>query len=181
MSAPPQRGLKCCTHVWGRHGVREAHLTGREPLLKSQCFQFPFANRLCGTENGPGWEAGDRGHRSHRERGDGVGQRWLASHFLVTGCVTSARLGPLWASSPSSVGEPTRQLRVQRQPLGKRLPGPLQPPCRSLLPTCFLPSLPGSRKLTTLALLSFPRKKFFQALIICVVFFSSISVCVCLL
>ena len=148
------------------------------PLLKSQCFQFPFAKCLCGTENGPRREAGGREHRSHGGRGDGVGQRWLASHFLVTGCVTSARLGPLWASGPSPVGEPTRQLRAQRQPLGKRLPGPLQPPCRSLLPTCFLPSLSGSRKLATLALPS-PQKKILPGFKHLHCFFSSISVCVC--
>ena len=103
--ASSQRGLKCCTQVRGRHGVREAHLTGHEPLLKSQCFQFPFANRLCGTGNGSGREVGGRGNRrrqpgdsgtqkSLRKACDGVGQSWLAPHFLVTGCVTSARLGP---------------------------------------------------------------------------------------
>ena len=161
--APPQRGLKCCTHVWGRHGVGEAHLTGHEPFAEVPVFPVSFCKmslwyRKWPRAGGRRREAGGREHRSHGGRGDGVGQRWLASHFLVTGCVTSARLGPLWAFSPSSVDEPTRQLRAQCQPLGKRLPRPLQPPCRSLLPTCFLPSLPGSGKLATLALPSFPRK-----------------------
>ena len=40
--APPQRGLKCCTHVWGRHGVQEAHLTGCEPFAEVPVFPVSF-------------------------------------------------------------------------------------------------------------------------------------------